>query len=240
MGMFFGGYRTNIVLSNLAAGTNDLWTVPAGYRATILGNSIVGSTASVTTVIFASKISGSYYKLAASGTSVTTNASTAIQFGASTGQFMWEAGESFAMTTASAGLNGWITIGVWPDTVPFKCIKLLTVDNTVQTLYTCPTNKVAYCGDATTTANLGFNASARVTVGNTSGSARTYSVWHVPNGGSASVLNAAVQNFNVNDNGVGQSSGIPFLLPGEFVQIQSSSATATQFCWMTVIELDHP
>lgn len=235
MGVFIGGYRTNIVYSNLAAITNDLWTVPAGYRAQQLASIISGSTNANSTFSFFAKISGSYYRVTQTALALATNLVTGGNFG---NGFVLEEGESLALAPVSGGANGQITLHVFSTNAPVRTVRDLAVDNTVRTLYTCPADKVAYFGNMGN-ASFGFIGSLVVNIMNDSGSARTYTVWRVPSGGAASLANVVVQNLSINDDTLSTSAGMTCLLPGDFVQVQSSS-TGTQAAWINVIEVPNP
>jgi hypothetical protein len=162
---FKGGRYKAIRSSSLASATTDLYTVPPGRKASVLGTWIFNPTAGAITFAAQAKIGGVNYALTPPTGSIAANAV------ANTGQqIILDAGESYSIMAATAGLNVWLRIVEFDDSSYWKSARLLTLAAGANTLYTVPAGKVAF--PSSTSFNLG-SASAIIGAVNLSGGARS-------------------------------------------------------------------
>jgi hypothetical protein len=132
------GARVKAVRStNLPAGNNDVYTVPAGKRAAL--GSFVGLNggAGATGIQLAVKIGGAYYVIQ-NGNSTAVNGNST-----STTNLILEAGESFAIVTGAAGVNAFLRVVEFDNTAPFKSVRALNPAAGDTVVYTVPNGKTA-------------------------------------------------------------------------------------------------
>lgn len=211
---------------NMVATTTDVYTVPTGKRALILGAYLANQGANNPNIQVKYKIGGSYYRatatsLISSGT-VTTVAHTIVL----------EAGESISITTDASGISYWVRGVEYDANVALYSPRLVSLSSGNNTLYTVPSGKTAYVWANNTPGTTG-----QVFFGNDSGGTRTISYNQIPSGGSVSTDNqvtAAISagNASLNTQGVISSMGA-----GDFININTNAATATQMCWTVVAEI---
>jgi len=224
----------NGFVGNAGSGDIDLYTVPTGRRAMAFGISQFHSGAD-TTGFSQVKIGGSYYRLGSNLTLTTT----ASQMQSSPGFFngyIAEAGETLAVNLTAAGLNIWFRIIEFDNTSPLRTVKKIASwsagDNTIYTVTAGKTGLI-FITPSTATATV----QGSITVGNSSGSTRTYNGYLVPNGGSSGATNQFLNATTLTNN-----NGSPYSLPaclnsGDFVVLNTDAATDTQVAFVTIYEV---
>lgn len=224
---------TPVPVTALAATDNDLYTVPVGKRAIIVGASYNSSGSSVTLIIQV-KISGTYYRLAAN--IVNTTLTNSIL---STGHLILEAGDTYSINASATGVNANLTVYTFDSTNPWKSARIISFVSGDNTVYTCPAGKVAYLAAA---AAYGLVSTASMStspfVANMTGGNVNY-IWNiVPSGGSPGVSNKMAQNLTVATGAVAVMGTTvnPFSLSaGDFLSLNSNS-TGQQIAWVNVFE----
>lgn len=225
---------TNIVLGNISAGTNDIWTVPAGKYASIIRANF--GTTNASSVLVAIKTNGVSYAIGGSGINVITN--TAATLGSASTIYPFEAGETIQFIITTNGVNAWVIIRYWDKTVSWiKPFKYIVNDTNTNLLYTVSSGKMAYAGGASylTPLNMSsgtFNYGTSVGIG----SAEIQLFLVAPGELPSSTNRCAINSF-----GAGTSSlSLPPILPNYSIYMSSSIATNTLRAWGTFIEAQYP
>jgi len=220
------------IFEDLASGNNDLYTVPAGKKAVVLEphrlyNNTGGSVSSYSQI----KISGTYYRLglaisqgANSGGNVTFNNSIVLN-----------AGESYSINTGSTGQSVFVSIVEFSDAVPVKRIGSFALASGDNTIYTVPANKKAAL---ITFSSPGLNAGASTRMVNTSGGSVTYTPYSIESGQAKAAKYQNEAAAAVGNNAQSTISFSPQLSDGDYLLINSTSGTAGQTIFGTVIEID--
>jgi hypothetical protein len=224
-------YLTNVYSHNLASGTNDIFTVPSGYRADILSFNVgTTNTAGGNGNLYV-KTNGNYYILNVTAAAYTTNATAGIN--TSAGGFIFNEGETVAINNTTTGLNAVTTLLLSPNSYPIRVIKNYSLSAGDNTVYTVPAGRKAI-----TLAWSGWLLAGGSINGlyiNNSGSTRSITFHVVPSGGSAddgnifgstTVLNGAQKTVSL----------ASILQPGDSVVLNTDVATATQTFWMSFLE----
>ena len=221
-----------VIAPALNTGDNDLYTVPAGKRAIFQGlnlyNTSVGNIVWYPTV----KVGGTYYRLTSNNTTntVSNGATAAISYIA-------EAGEILAINTATNnGANVFATVVVFDNTCPVYSAKLLALANGNNTIYTVPASKKAALLDANMIA-IATSATSGIFYVNSSGGARSVQVSFVESGQSLGTGYLAGPATSVNDITRSNLGWRPTLAAGDFVNINTNAATATQIAWVSTMEI---
>lgn len=228
---FFKGGRYKAVRSSgLASGTSDLYTVPAGKKASVLGTWIFNPTGGAIVFAAQAKIGGVGYSLTAPTASVAANAvANAGQ------QIVLEAGESYSIAASAAGLNVWLRIVEFDSGSHWKSARLLSLAAGANTLYTVPAGKIAF--PSSTSFNLG-SASAIIGVVNLSGGARTLTPHGTAPGSLA--VSAATQSgpaaVALANNGAASLFAPVMLGATESLSVNADAAGAV-FAWVNVYEV---
>ena len=226
-----GASYLSLIAPALATGNNDLYTVPAGKRA-IFGGFTLQNT-SVGNIVWypAIKISGTYYRL----NSDTTTATGALGNQQGIG-YIAEPGETLAIVTATNnGANVFPWVVLFDSTIPVYSSKLLALANGDNTLYTVPSGKAAVLLN-TLMAAIASDTAAGLFYVNSSGGARTIQWSFVESGQALGTGYLATASTNVNGATRSGLSGRPSLGAGDFVNINTNAATATQIAWVSVME----
>ena len=216
----------------LATGNNDLYTVPAGKRALFGAVSVHNTSAGNIDWYVAIKISGTYYRLS---TTVTTAAGA---IGANQQiSYIAEPGEILAIVTATNnGLNVFPTVVIFDNTIPVYSSKLLALANGDNTIYTVPSGKSAVLLNVGLMAIAIDNSASALCYVNSSGGARTIQWSFVESGQALGTGYLVTPSSNVNDANRSSLAGRPTLGAGDFVNINTNAATATQIAWVSVME----
>lgn len=219
-----------------ASGTVDWYTCPAGKRAAVMQITCCSPGGS-TTVTPMLKSGGNYYNLNA-GYTVSAIGTTA---GGITNLIILEAGESIATNQSTTNINVWGSVLEYDSDIPFKTAKLLSLANGANTLYTCPTGKSAiFCFSNLSPITPQAGLTLAINYWNNSGGTRSISLYHVPNGGSAGTSNMLLSTTPqsvTNTSFVTNQLASNCMNAGDFLQINTDAATATQFAWVTVMEI---
>lgn len=213
-----------------ANGENDLYTVPAGMRASI-SISISNFTGVSITETPQIKVSGTYYQVLAStatGTAGFGPSPVGTTFG---GWPILEAGETFAINTSAAGLNIFGFVVTFKNTEALKSPKLLTLTSGNNTVYTCPVGKIAIL------TNFGSGGNPPHRVMNATGVSVSYFWYYVPNGSSPSTTNQLGPPLstatNVAYNSTGNQSA---LVAGDSLVVNTTSSAAGQVAYIENLE----
>lgn len=169
---------TNILVSNMTAGTNDIFTVPSGQRFALIGL-YVGTTNTVNSGANFSlvKTNGSYWKLASNSSLSVANP---IAFAANMSSFIYDNNESVAVFAGQNGFSCWCSGFLFTNTLHYFSLKAYNVAAGTNTFYTAPSGKLATSA-ALLIAPLG---SSTATFGLANDTSVTTHLWLVPNGGS--------------------------------------------------------
>jgi hypothetical protein len=225
---------TNIRSGILPAGTNDLWTIPAGYRCIVASIRTSTTNGIQSTNYSYLKTNGVYYRYSVNITIATNVATTVI--GITGDNFLWEAGETVALNAGLAGESAIISALLFPTNVNAYSPRMLSVTTSTNTLYICPANKVAL--------NMPFPnqfpgyTDFLVRYRNDTGVTRTVKMWNVASNSVPSLTNL-YGTIVTADTGLATYNGT-ILFPGESLQLSSDSSAATQWAYTTVIEIPFP
>ena len=182
------------------------------------------------------KSGGNYYNLQTTGTSNQNQ----LLLGGINNPIILEPGESasvnFAAGSTTSNTYGF-PIVEFDSNIPLKTAKLLSVSSGNNTLYTCPANTRAFILDGTM-GMANATSSGQLYYFNASGGAITRQ-WYVVNSGQSvgttysCSLSASISNNAMDVAGVCGSC----LNAGDFIVINVSAATATQFAWVNIMEV---
>lgn len=217
----------------LSIAQHDLYTAPAGRRAAIFpcyGANAGGTPSSVTSQPEL-KTGGSYYPLQIAS----TTAQNAL-IGTPSKPIILEPGESASVnvTSLASALAYGFPIVEFDSSIPFKTAKLTTLASGNNTLYTCPANTKAFILDS----NLAIgSAAAQINYYNGSGGALTVQVYLVNSAGSQATTNSTSTALSVSNGLFGTFLTSANLNAGDFIVINTSAATATQFAWVNILEV---
>lgn len=226
-------YR-RLAFENAGSGNIDFGTtVTSGKRWLISRLEAYNTAGTSTTVSLQYKSGGSYFTLCANST---VNASLQAAFGLA--GFIYDAGETVAITTSQAGLNVFLTCLEFDNTSPLRTIRTTALASGDNTLYTCPASTSAIMLDASMHPMWGGSTGGTV-VGihfyNASGGTRTYTGNFVASGGSVASTNRCFSS-SVNNNTRGTVAAITTLSTGDFININSDSSASNQMAWCHVAE----
>lgn len=228
-----GGIQpTNIRSGNLAAGSTDLYTVPASQRLMVAFCSVGSTNTTSTTTFLQLKTNGVYYRYSANH-----NVSVAlVQVTVDTlnDPFLFEPGETIALSNSLAGVN--VVISGFLISTNSNCYspRILSLGAGNNTLYTCPAGKCAVAMPLPLSA-VGVNP---VYI-NDSGGTRTLFFYVVPSGSTPLLSNAQYVGATVTDkNRLALNGNV--LFPGDSLVFSSDATTATQWARCTVAEIPFP
>lgn len=215
------------IFSNIGSGDVDLYTVPAN-RAAILSQIITTfNSAGTSTVLFYQiKVGGTYYRIASD-----TNLATLSLSLVTAGPMVLNAGESISVNTSQAGINASIKLLEMNPITLLKTIRILSLSNGDNVLYTVPTGKSSNVLPTSMSAIDGNTASIQYV--NDSGGSRNLTGNGTPNGGSLTQFHAVTIADNTR-----QAVICPNCLgAGDSITVNTNSGTATQTAWVNVIEI---
>lgn len=220
-----------------ASGTVDWYTCPAGKRAAILAFSYCTSTGTATiTPMF--KSGGNYYNMSTAQTVNTLGVATA----GVVNQIVLDTGETFSTNQSTNTVNAFISILEFDSDIPLKTIKLLSLSSGNNTLYTCPAGKTAICCSSNLSGGIQstlLSSNKAINYWNNSGGSRSVGFYHVPNGGSPGSTNQLLQTNpgTVSAGSFSNTIMMNAMNAGDFLVVSTDAATATQWAWVTVMEL---
>lgn len=214
--------------NGIASGTVDIYTVPTGRRAIATATGGYNPTAGTITIIPKAKIGGTYYQFT-TATSATTLTQYSVSFN---GFFVFEAGESFSVTTSAANLNLWARITEFDATTSLYSPRLLTMTTGANVLYTVPTGKSALITGGN------YSAMGIMATFNSTGATQTYTPYNVVSGNTVGTTYQTGPALAVTTGTSGQfSTAYGGMNAGDFISINASSSTAGQFFFTTVSEI---
>jgi len=226
---------TNIRSGNLPLGTNDIFTVPAAKRLMLTAFNISSTNASTITHYALLKTNGNYFRFSIDGTA-TTGACNAI--GNTGDNFLFEAGESIAISTTLNGANVSLAGLLFPTNAPMYSPRKLSLSVGNNTVYTCPAGKCALSPPIITEPSNAGDTSVSAVLMNESGTTRSVSFYVVPSGGSPGGTNIKFTKNAANKSFTSLPGEI--LFPGDFLVVATDASTATQWVRLTVIEIPFP
>lgn len=223
--------------SNLSTGVTDLYTVPTGKRALVMGYSYYNNGAGSIGHSLKVKISGTSYQMT---TSVSTSAS--LFASRAEGWMILEATDVLQINClTNSGLNAQPSVLEFDDTSNLKGARLVGLSTGNTTLYTCPAGKTAAI---VTSVPANFMAAVQsatfgqcgIGVFSDSGGSRAWDVYSVASGGTAGVTNALVfQSPVAASNRSNLAVTIP-MGPGDFISIGVDVGAVTQLAFCMVVE----
>jgi len=226
---------TNLMVSNMASGTTDIYTVPAAKRFLIDDITVVTTNATSTTIYALLKTNGVYYRWNGNGSF--TSAGGLTLNGVPGSNFFLEAGESIAVNATLPGVNVTVIGLLFPTNAPVYTPRLLTLSAGNNTLYTCPPGKCAV--------NMTFPNMVAVGKGqlfgtyiNDSGVSRTLVFYRVPSGGTPGNDNFTFSAIATDKTAKGIQ--IAPLFPGDSIVINTDASTSSQWARITVAEIPFP
>lgn len=213
------------------AGEFDLYTVPAGHRACLTSAfSGMNNNAATATIYFSIKHSGAYQRITSSSSPV-----AGANVNLSGGPVLLEAGDAFAVNCTHSDVLLVSRATVFPDSCALKSANIFSIANGDNTLYTCPSGKIAIpC------TSLGNINNGTVVVSNASGGSVTYKTHAVLSGGSAGVTNQLASSTVSNNSTSSFSQAYALLTAGDSIVLNSSSGAGTQSAYFTYWELPAP
>lgn len=220
---------TNIVMTNLAAGTHTLFTVPANLRAYGVSGLFYNSTNTTTIGVVARIYDGTYYRTTSYplGNATTNNP---VFYGAAGLTRVFEPGDVVTFTNTVDGISANASFKLFSTNETFKAARLFGLTNAPLKVYEVPAGKRAIPMYPISTSIAGGN----IDVINDSGSQRVYKIYIVPSGGSA-VQGYLAYTATVSNNAVLEKT-IPILFEGDSVWVESDSGTEPQSAYFQVYE----
>jgi len=231
-----GAFFTNIFSGNLMTGTNDLFTVPVGYRFSAAPLVVVATTntAGSTLVKGLLKIGANYYPFPNNIATVTNTPTSGGVFGGNN-SYYFEAGEVASISVTRDGANVWMSGILFPDTAPVRTIKLLAVTTGQDLLYTVPASTGAFTVD--NSSSIGRSINMSWVYMNASGGARTLE-WYLVTPSAAVNSTTLLKRGPVTDETTTSGVAVPSYLPsGTSLYIVSDAVTAVQWTYVSVYEV---
>lgn len=216
---------------SVGTGDQDLYTVPAGRKALIcagLSSRFTNSTGGAITATWKIKIAGSYYQIAALGTSI---APAAINTGvtiANAQAIVLAAGNSLSLNSSAPGLSVLVQIVEFDANSPLATAFTLAPASGNNPVYTVALGKTGV-----------FLGGQYL---NLSGGNRTLNIYAVPNGGATATSNQIAVAANTVTANQSFQGLLPSLLTtfgmvaGDSIVLNLDAATATQLAWATYLE----
>ncbi len=179
-----------------ANGNNDIYTCPTGKRALVYGYTLVNNGAGTTTHYGQIKVSGTYYQISISSTTV----SPGVGLGFSSFPIILDAGEIFSIHTNTTTNSLWASVIEFDTTAITKTSKVISMSNGDNTIYTVPAGKTAFMSDVY--GGLNFNGNPSFGYFNNSGGTRLLNMNIVTSGGSPGSTNKILNNLSIANLGV--------------------------------------
>lgn len=225
-------FRTFMIQTgNVGNGNIDLYTVPAGRRATYQGHTSMMQTNTASVYVYL-KTNNAFYRFV--GNSL-ANPNSSIN-GTS---YIFEAGETFGVSVISGlstGVNFNARMFEFGTDVNIKSVKLLTFNSGNNTVYTCPTTSMAYLLDRTSGTFQGAN---NITLYfSNGGSGSVLYTWYIVKSGNPVGIDFifSTTNNNVNTNAVATEVSASCLSGGDYISIFTNTNQLRQFAWVNLVE----
>lgn len=212
-----------------ASGNNDLYTVPSNRLALVVDVLLTNPTGNTGTItcLAAAKVGGVYHTFDFISNALAVGSAGRSQ---SLAPFLLHAGEGFAVNTDRAGGSVWASIIEFDATANINDSRLFTLASGDNTVFTVPAGKtVQFVGFPS---GLSLPQSGWVWYWNATGGIRTVSMNAVPSGGSPSAANTIAASASIPDRQMVQQQFYGGLNPGDFINVHTDSALATQTAWV--------
>lgn len=216
--------------SNLPTGDNDIYTVPTGKKA-LVSVQQRGFNGSAGTIVYnvSIKVGGVYYRIGANTTLTTGTGGAGANI---LSPIVLNAGESLSVnTTTTAGLNVLFNVMEFDATNSLSSARILALSSGDNTLYTVTSGKSLAMFTSL------YSAATALVVANATGGAVNIITYAVPSGGSSGSTNKVFPSTSVGDKSASQFSLTTNMSAGDFVVVNSDSATAGQVAYMTYFEV---
>lgn len=216
---------------NMINGNTDVYTCPAGKRAAVYKQSLMNNNAGTITGQIKIKVSGTYYPISSVFTMTTgTNNSNLVY------PIILEAAESLSCTTNGTGVNFNSIVLEYDNTVPMFTKKILSMASGNNTLYTCPASKTACILD-NKLSTYGFTVSPGNNLNFYNGTAVGLSLnIYLVNSGQAIGTSYLFSTGGPAASTVGSAALCGGLTTGDFIAVNTASATAGQMAWVNIME----
>jgi hypothetical protein len=221
----------------ISIGTTDLYTAPAGKRAIVFPCYGANANTAATNVSMTPKIKtgGNYFFM---GQTVSIAQGVAMTPPNKNGTFILEPGESASVVVATSAVNTFgYPIIEYDNTVALKTSRVTSIASGNNTIYTCPSNTLAFVLDINGQMAMGTQG-GQLYYTNNSGGIVTIN-WFMVNSGGATGAGNNVSGSNVISNGTfNTAAGLVGLSmsAGDTIVISTNSATAGQCAWVNVLE----
>lgn len=220
--------------SNLPSGDTDLYTVPANKKALLIDIIITNPTGNANSPVILAEIKtgGVYHTFDfatvgdIAGTYGKTNA---------VAPFLFAAGETLSVNCNQSGDTVWPFIVEFDSSVSIFDSRLFSLSPGNNTVFTVPTSKTVVFIGFPSAGSSGLNR-GRLWYWNNSGGARTITANAIPNGGSASVNNQ-IFSGTISGQQMMQQPIYGGLASGDFLNVNTDAATATQTAWVIYTQL---
>jgi hypothetical protein len=224
----------SIKVTTSATGDVDLYTCPANKKAFLYSVNLFNGSSSSANVYLEAKIGSVYYPIGTLASIL--NGVSGIRVPST--PFVIEAGEKFAFSTSQEPFNAIGMVLEFDDTAEIKTARLTSLTLGDNVLYTCPGGKSAIT--VNNSFSPGGSTNSCLSYYNASGISRAFKAHVVASGGTAGTTNQIA--FNNVSSGPGSANpqaaaAIFGLNAGDFVNINTDSGDATQFAWITVVEI---
>lgn len=223
---FKGGEFMRAVGSALAVGDNDIYTVPAGKSFFVSSINIFNGSGGTNTIYATVKVSGTYYRISSSSTLATNSSASPYT------NMIFSAGDVLAINCTATDANCFISGILFDDTSNFKGARLLGLSTGDNTLYTCPSGKVAYLIGS----SIIDGAGAMPFINGSGGSISVYYNL-VPSAGSPTTSNKMASASVAANTRVAISNSIT-LTAGDYINFNVSSGNTGHTLWAKFIEMD--
>lgn len=198
--------------SSLISGTTDIYTVPTGKKALLLGGQIRNTTGSSVQYYLQLKHLGNYYRLG-TNTSATANSTSSSSL-----YFLFEAGESISIGTTATGLNAFYSVIEIDDDSLISRSTIFSGISGDNILLTSPTGKGAIL---LSTGEAIRSQSGTLSFLSGSGSSSTMQIHIVPPAGSPSTA-TLLNSFSLGA-GLNSSQNLHPYIPSDYSLVVSST-----------------
>ncbi len=229
-------YPPAYVINAASSGDRDLYTVPAGRKALLLGWVTTNPSSTIQSFL-ETKISGSYYRLT-QGSANSGNFGQDELFNVDIPPKVLNAGETLSISMNNAGLSTWAHLVEFDASSPLRSVTLTSPAFGHNTLYTVPVSKTFEVLPTFGTDNnvFYFGLRSRLFCTNLSNPQFVVNAYAVPSGGTPSASNQIASGIPV----ANTSTLIALygsLAPGDFIDVQVTSGNASgQMVWLNIIE----
>lgn len=219
-----------IVSAAIVIGNNDVYTVPAGYKAVIVQGVFNNNTAGVFAHYLAVKRSSVYTRISANSNTV-ANQPSAFSLAYT---FVFLPGDIIAVNSAAVAGRVHFKIALIPDNVPINSYLVTTVSSSDTVLYTVPPGKrakiIAYSASNLNNTNYG-----NVFIGNLTGGGVTFNLSYIPNGQTKDSTHL-ILSITIGTGTVGAPNIVDLMEAGDSLVMSTSPTNPGSWWLLTVIE----